>query len=304
MRVAPFLLVAFVGLLAGCSSGEPGSASTHAPASRTSAAINATRSSAPTPAPTLAPTAPPTPTPRPTVSPSPIPIYHGSPFTVAIEAGHGGPHWFGGSGRGPDGTLMREKDLNLDVAKRLEALLDEAGYNAILIRDGDYTIMPFYSWDYRGSLASETQARVDVANALEADILVSLHFNGSSDAAMGGTQTYYNPDRSFGAESYSLAFFVHDALIRALGETGYRVRDLGIRNDAEVGGDPSNAHSFLLGTNAHFRPSLMPGIISEALFLSNAEDAAAIAGEDARQRMAEAYRQGIDAYFAWLLSPR
>jgi N-acetylmuramoyl-L-alanine amidase len=223
---------------------------------------------------------------------------------VAIEAGHGGPYWFGASGRGADGELMLEKDLNLDMATRLDALLDAAGYNSILIRDGDYTIMPFNSWDYRSSLAAETQARVDVANSLKADILVSLHFNGSSDASISGTQTYYNPDRSFGPESYGLAFFVHDALVRALGETEYDVRDLGIRNDAEVGGDPNNAHSFLLGTNAKFRPSLMPGIISEPLFLSNSGDVAAIADEEVRQRMATAYREGIDAYFGWLMTPR
>ncbi|MCI0840110.1 MAG: N-acetylmuramoyl-L-alanine amidase, partial [Chloroflexi bacterium] len=51
-----------------------------------------------------------------------------------------------------------------------------------------------------------------------------------------------------------------------------------------------------------FRASLMPGVISEPLFLSNATDAARIAEEETRQRLAEAYRDGIVAYFVWLQS--
>jgi N-acetylmuramoyl-L-alanine amidase len=239
--------------------------------------------------------------PAPTASATPIPIYHPPPYTVAIEAGHGGPYWWGGSARGPDGQQLIEKDLVLDVALRLDPILRERGYNTFLVRDGDYTLTPFWASNYRGSLTTETQARVDAVNAALADIILSIHFNGSSDAGLAGTETYYNPDRPFGAENRALATFVHEEVLRAVQDVDHQVRDRGVRNDAEVGGDPENAHSFLLGTNSHFRPSLMPGVISEALFLSNAADAAVIAREDFRQRLAEAYADAIDAYFGWLL---
>ncbi len=239
----------------------------------------------------------------PTASPTPVPIYHVAPYTVAIEAGHGGPNWFGAAGYDANGNRLAEKDLALDTALRLDELLREAGFETVLIRDGDFTLTRFDDADYRPNMIAETQARVDLANARRADIIVSIHLNGAAYSSLRGTETYYNPDRPFGAESYALSSFVQAEVLSALAGLGHDVNDRGVRNDAEVGGDPNNAHSYLLGTNDGFRPSLMPGVISEALFLSNPDDAGRIAEEETRQRLAEAYRDGIVAYFAWL-SPR
>ncbi len=302
---APVLVLLSLLVLTACATSEPSTiASTREPASAT---ITPTPSPSPlavatVPRATSAPTIAPMLTPTPTVAPTPIPIYHGPPYTVAIEAGHGGPHWWGTAGYDADGNHLAEKDLALDTALRLGGLLREAGFETVLIRDGDFTLTPFDGVNYRPSMIAETQARVEIANARRADILVSIHFNGAY-SALHGTETYYNPDRLFGAESYALAWFVQAEVLSALGGLGHDVNDRGVRNDAEVGGDPNNAHSYLLGTNDGFRPSLMPGIISEALFLSNPDDAARIAEEETRQRLAEAYRDGIAAYFAWL-SPR
>ncbi|MCI0832284.1 MAG: N-acetylmuramoyl-L-alanine amidase [Chloroflexi bacterium] len=289
-----FALLALL-VLTACSSGEPSTiASTREPAS-----------------PTMTPV--PTPSPSPvlfrsvlvvpaTASPTPVPIYHGGPYTVAIEAGHGGPGWFGASGYGPNGGRLIEKDLALDTALRLDELLRAAGFETVLVRDGDFTLTRFDGADYRSNMIAETQARVDLVNASRADVLVSIHFNGSAYSSLRGTETYYNPDRPFGAESYALASFMQAAVLSALAGLEHDVNDRGVRNDAEVGGDPNNAHSYLLGTNDGFRASLMPGVISEPLFLSNATDAARIAEEETRQRLAEAYRDGIVAYFVWLQS--
>ncbi len=238
--------------------------------------------------------------PQSTSVPTAVPIYHTPPYTVAIEAGHGGPNWFGAAGYDADGNQLIEKQMALDTALRLDELLREAGFETLLIRDGDYTLTQFDGDNYRPSMIAETQARVDLANARRADVIVSIHFNGSVYLSQRGTETYYNPDRPFGAESFALASFLQAELVGALASLGHDVNDRGVRNDAEVGGDPKNAHSYLLGTNDGFRPSQMPGVISEALFLSNAGDAARIADEETRQSLAEAYRDGIAAYFAWL----
>ena len=287
-------------VLAACSSGEPSTiASTREPASPTIAL--APSASLPVVEPALGESPAPTVAPTPTVSATPIPIYHGAPYTVAIEAGHGGPNWFGGAGLDAEGRRLLEKDLALDTALRLDELLRQVGFETVLIRDGDFTLTRFDGADYRPNMIAETQARVELANERRADIFVSIHFNGSAYSALRGTETYYNPDRPFGAESYALAWFVQAEVLSSLAGLGHEVNDRGVRNDAEVGGDPSNAHSYLLGTNDSFRPSLMPGVISEALFLSNPEDAARAAEEETRQGLAEAFRDGIEAYFAWLL---
>jgi N-acetylmuramoyl-L-alanine amidase len=222
---------------------------------------------------------------------------------VVIDPGHGGLYYWGGSARDSDGNRHIEKDLALEVALRLAHLLaadEQARYAPLLTRDGDYTLTYFDAGNYRASLIAELQARVDMANAAQADVIVSVHFNGWLDAGQRGTETYCNPDRPFGHESCNLAWFVQDALVRSVREAGYDIHDRGIKNDADVGGDPENPHSFLLGTNVNFRPSFMPGVISEVLFLSNPTDLEFMRRPDAYDVIARGYKAGIDAYFAWL----
>ncbi len=288
-----------------CESAISGPDATPSPAPITGGAQKATFSATPAPAatPTPAPTPAPTPTPdlTPNPSPTPIPLLHSAPYTVAIDPGHGGVDYSGAAYRDAAGQVTSEKDLTLDVALRLDALLRAAGYQTVLIRDGDYSLTELDAQDVRGSQRRELQARVDKANEARADILVSIHFNGSDDPSLSGLEVYYNPERSFAEYSWALASFVHDALAKAIFRYGYlEAKDRGIRNDSEVGGDPTNPHSYLLGTNPDFRPSLMPGIIAEPLFLSNEREAKIILNPDFRDALARGLKDGIDAYFAWL----
>ena len=270
----------------------------------------------PTPAPTVSgtpisivgpvmtiPPITPSPSPVPTQSPTPVPIHHPAPYKIVIDAGHGGLFYWGGSAYDSDGNRYIEKDLALEVALRLADLLaadEQARYAPLLTRDGDYTLTYFDAGNYRASLIAEQQARVDIANAARADMILSIHFNGWLDAGQRGMETYCNPDRPFGNESCNLAWFVQDALVREVWEAGYDIHDRGTKNDAEVGGDQQNAHSFLLGTNANFRPSFMPGVISEVLFLSSPTDLEFMRRPEAYDVIARGYKAGIDAYFAWL----
>ena len=176
----------------------------------------------------------------------------------------------------------------------------QAGYDVLLTRDGDYTLTDFDPYNYRTSLRREIQARVDLANGARSDIVVGIHFNGSDDTGQSGTEVYYNPERPFGENSSWLAYFVQTALVEGIRGLGYDVRDRGVKNDADIGGDPAEPHSFLLGTPTGFRPSLMPGIIAEALFLSNEQEAQLLYKDETRQAIAEAYKKGIDQYFQWL----
>jgi N-acetylmuramoyl-L-alanine amidase len=290
--VFPACLLAGLLLLAACSSAAsqpsdtaaPGSSTASSPTSGPSAIATATATAAPTPTPTSNPT--------PSPSPTPIPIFHPPPYTVAIDAGHGGSQ-FGASG---DGLI--EKNVNLDVAYRLEALLRAAGYNTYLVRAGDYAFVP-YDPDNRAFTKADIQVRVENANVQRADILVSVHHNGNDDFGQSGTEVYYNPDRPYGYYSFALADVVHQSLVSALKAAGYETRDRGVKNDAEVNGDPTNPHSWLLGTNDDFRPSLMPGIIGEALFITNPKDAEQLQKPEVLQAIAEGYKAGIDSYFAW-----
>lgn len=226
---------------------------------------------------------------------------HPPPFTVAIDPGHGGVDYSGATHSDATGKVdMIEKDLNLAIALQLEVRLRASGYRTVMTRDGDYSLTTFDPKDYRLSQRRELQARVDIANQAQADIIVSLHFNGLDDHRQSGLEVYYNPDRSFGDDNRALAASVHDALIAAIRGQGYDVKDRGVKNDAQVGGDPQNPHSYLLGTDSNFRASLMPGIIAEPLFLSNDQDAEQLKKVTVQDAIAAAYVRGIDAYFKWL----
>ena len=223
-----------------------------------------------------------------------------TPFVVAISAGHGGPQNVGAVHTNTEGAVdLVEKDLNLDVARRLDALLRADGYRTILIRDGDYSLAPPVP-DFNESVRLESQARADIANAAGADIILALHFNGSDDAAQSGTEVYYNPDRAFGDRSRMLATFVDESLLAGIRALGYDTRDRGIMNDASIGARFDQAHTFLLGEAAGFRPTEMPGVICEPLFVSNDVEAALLQRDDMRQAIAAAYKAGIDRYVRWL----
>ena len=239
------------------------------------------------PAAPAAPAAPPLPD-RPTAE-----LLHPPPYTVFVDAGHGALD----SGAG-NGDLL-EKDVNVDVATRLAPLLGASGYNVYLSRWGDYTLSPFPANTYENR-RDEIQARVDVANSVHADILVSIHFNGGPKSARG-LEVYYNPDRSFGQYNWTLADVARQGLVNHIRSAGYDVPDRGVKNDAGVCCNPANPHSWILGTNDGFRPSTMPGIIGEAMFISNDYEAQQLWRPEMRQTIAEGYKAGIDAYFGWLL---
>ena len=78
----------------------------------------------------------------------------------------------------------------------------------------------------------------------------------------------------FGSKRVPLA--AKQALVNDVRTDGYNINDRGLKNDSDVNGPASDPHSWDLGANAGFRPSLMPGTIVETLFLSNPGDLAYI----------------------------
>src|SRR5438552_6928195 len=193
-----------------------------------------------------------------------------NPHVVAISAGHGGPHNTGAVHHDRAGNVdLIEKDLNLDVANRLDALLRADGYATVMIRDGDYSVSTEGGAETPEQIRAESQARADIANEHHADVLVVIHHNGSEDPLISGTEVYYDPDRSFGAQSHKLATAIHHALIRSLQNVPYSVTDRGVKDDAPIGQRYGQPHTYLFGEAPGFRATTMPAALGEALFVSN-----------------------------------
>jgi N-acetylmuramoyl-L-alanine amidase len=174
-------------------------------------------------------------------------------FSVVIDAGHGGLD-SGAVGEENGEEVLYEKDVNLDVALRLDAYLRSAGFYTYMIRSGDDTV--------------DRYDRPQIANALGAQLYISIHNNSSVKSGVSGTSTYYyNKEWAVGypLDSETLATFVQKAVSAYAG-----LPDLGIHDGP--------AYIVLNRTQ-------MPAIIVEGAFLSNASDRALM--------MTDAYR---DAY--------
>lgn len=212
----------------------------------------------------------------------------GAARRVAIDAGHGG-NQIGSVAVLPGGAPMQEKNVNLDVARRIEALLRGAGYEVTMTRTEDRLLSG-------PKLVDDLQARVDVANNARADVLVSVHHNGIVNRATKGTEVYYATDRPFSDESWRLAAVLYTQIGRHLTAAGYSPVPRGVRLDLSATGDGD--HFYLLSPATHRvkRASLMPGAVVESLFLTNPEDAAQLARPEVRQVIAKGYATAIGAY--------
>ncbi|MGN0967636.1 MAG: N-acetylmuramoyl-L-alanine amidase [Oscillospiraceae bacterium] len=100
--------------------------------------------------------------------------------TVVLDAGHGG------SQTGAVYSGVNEKDINLAVAQKVEAILLRHGYNVVMTRTADSTVGLY--------------DRADIANAVKADVFVSIHSNAAVNSPnYTGIYTYYHPSSRRGA---------------------------------------------------------------------------------------------------------
>ena len=91
---------------------------------------------------------------------------------VVIDAGHGGndPGAIGKNG-------LREKDVNLDITRKLRDLLRAEGVNTVLTRSSDKFI--------------PLSTRVNIANKSGADLFISIHSNANRSRSLCGFEVYY-----------------------------------------------------------------------------------------------------------------
>ncbi|WP_018247902.1 N-acetylmuramoyl-L-alanine amidase family protein [Orenia marismortui] len=174
---------------------------------------------------------------------------------IVIDAGHGGhdPGAIGVMG-------LQEKQVNYQIAKKVEALLKEKGFNTMMTRDNDYFI----------SLSK----RAERANRINADIFVSIHANSNARASANGTATYGHWDAS--KDNWALAWYVQSEIIKRTG-----LQDNGLK-----------AANF-----AVLRQTDMPAILIETAFLSNPSEEKLLASKEFQQRSAEGIVAGIEKYY-------
>jgi N-acetylmuramoyl-L-alanine amidase len=213
---------------------------------------------------------------------------------IVIDAGHGG-HDPGAQGKG-----LNEADLTLDIALRLEALLQaEPGMEVVLTR--------------RTNVYVPLEERTAIANREGADLFLSIHANASRNTEARGVETYFlsfasSPEAEMVAarensasardmhtlpdiikaialnnkldESRDLAAMVQEALISRLRRSNKNVRSLGVKKAPFV---------VLIGAE-------MPSVLAEVSFLTNRQELQLLKSAAYKQRIAEALHAAVMRY--------
>lgn len=183
---------------------------------------------------------------------------------IAIDPGHGGYD---------PGTLwedLYEKDINLMVARKVADNLKKNGAQIILTRDGDYNYaLP----GMRGRQAKryDLSQRIEIAKAHKADILLTIHVNGSRKLGYEGAETFYHAKSTDGK---ILALAIQQELRSIPGMTQriakitncYMVRQTKIPAVLVEVGYLSNAHERKLLQEARYQ-ELLAQKIAEAIIL-------------------------------------
>ena len=208
--------------------------------------------------------------------------------TVALDPGHNGKNAQSPSeinrlvpdGRGgkkacnTTGTATAddfpEHAFNFNVAVAMRERLQELGAEVVMSRDDDDSVGPCV--DYRGAFAKDAGA----------DILLSIHANGSNDQRISGFGVITAPGRHSDA-SQDLAH----ALAAGLEDGDFAA------NAAGYGADGLSERTDLAGLNN----AQVPAALVECGEMRNPDEAAVMESPEGQERYAEALVAGIVAYF-------
>jgi len=196
----------------------------------------------------------------------------GNPVVV-IDAGHGG------ADPGKVGTTgVLEKDVNLEVARKLQARLMADGVTVVMTRTGDAGL---YSETATNKKREDMAARVRLISEAEPELVVSIHQNSFPDASCKGAQVFYYKDSE---ESKQLAELLQKKFPEVLQDGNTR--------QAKANGD-----YYLLKKTA------CPIVIAECGFLSSPEEERLLSAPEYQEKVADVLYQGIKQYLAERKTP-
>ena len=191
-----------------------------------------------------------------------------APRTVwVIDAGHGGED---GGAVASDGT--KESDLNLAIARRLDALLALLGEQTRMTRTDDISIHDGSASTLRQKKRSDLENRVSLVNSTQGAILVSIHQNSlPMSKRTRGAQVFYSKKEESDALARSVQLVLNQSVNAGNEKTEKAI-------DASI---------FLMkNVNA-------PAILIECGFLSNAEETQLLKNSIYQQKLAVTIAAGI-----------
>ena len=178
---------------------------------------------------------------------------------VILDAGHGG---IDVGKTGVNGE--KEKDINLEISKKIKKFLSDSNVTVKMTREGD-------EW-LADSQREDLKARTDIMNG-GALLAVSIHQNSYRDPAVSGAQVFYYTDSEEGRT--------------AAGMIQAELNALAPDNEKEI---RANDSYYIL------KNTRIPTVIVECGFLSSYTEAEKLADDEYQNRIAEAVSEGILQY--------
>ncbi|MCM1338982.1 MAG: N-acetylmuramoyl-L-alanine amidase [Muribaculaceae bacterium] len=172
-------------------------------------------------------------------------------YYIVLDPGHGG------SDCGAIRNNINEKDITLDVSKRVADLLRKKGYEVKMTRETDLTV--------------SLQDRVEFSENLDPDIFVSIHVNSSNSETPNGIETHYYKDNSL-----PLAKTIHASMLNHIS---------------------ANNRGLFKSKFYVINHTTAPAILVEIGFISNNAERAQLVTESRKQATAKAIAEGINDYF-------
>lgn len=185
---------------------------------------------------------------------------------VVIDAGHGGAD----PGKvGINGAL--EKDINLEIARKLKVFLEQADIEVVLTRDSD---MGLYDENASNKKVQDMKRRVEIIETSEPVMTVSIHQNSYHEEYVHGAQTFYYANSE---QSRLLAEKIQLLLIEEIDGENARAAK-------------SNDSYYLL------KKTSTPIVIVECGFLSNSGEAEKLTSDYYQEKLAWAIHLAILQY--------
>lgn len=182
---------------------------------------------------------------------------------VYIDPGHGGLD---------PGTIYKniyEKDINLEVCKKLKKILEEEGAIVYLTRYDDYDLAINNASERK---KSDLNNRAKIINKSNADIYISIHLNSIQSSAWSGAQVFYDDVNS---NNNRIAKIMQKTLKEEL-KTTRKVKEI---------------KNMLLN-----RKVKIPGVLIEVGFLSNPNERYLLQKSEYQYKICEAIKKGIIKY--------
>ena len=193
-----------------------------------------------------------------------------APLCIVVDAGHGGDD----PGKiGINDAL--EKDINLQIALKLQKLLEQNNIKVVMTRDTDQGL---YSDGATNKKAEDMQTRCKIIEDSDALFTVSIHQNSYTSPEIQGAQVFYYGQSETGKK---LAETLQSALIKQVDPDNHR--------EAKA-----NESYYLL------KKTPTPTVIVECGFLSNPAEAELLLQDEYQDKLVNAIYSGIETYLGSL----